>query len=137
MVEIRARFCDRLRRFTLRFMWPIIAGIIVAVVAGIVLSILTDNKDNDNLPRIMITAAQFDAPDDDWKNLNDDEKHEYLFPEGFTLAAGENVTVYTGSGNDTQTELYMRWVTPIWNNAGDNTTLKDSNGQVIDRWPPS
>lgn len=44
----------------------------------------------------------------------------YTIP-AFTLAAGATVTVYTKSGSDTATELYMNRGTAIWNNTGGDT----------------
>ena|GEM_PF-673524 len=59
--------------------------------------------------------------------------HVFRFPEGFTLRAGERVTVYTGRGEDTATQLYWDARTQIWDNGEDTAVLKDADGQVVDR----
>ncbi len=63
----------------------------------------------------------------------------YNFPDGFTLEAGASVTVYTGSGEDTDTELYWGNSSEVWNNAGDTVELEDSEGNVVVsyEWTPA
>jgi hypothetical protein len=106
---------------------------------------------------VRIIAVQFDAPgNDDVNNLNGEwvkiknrgntaedmsgwilcdygNNHEYKFRD-FTLPAGETVTVFTGSGINSQTQLYWESWRHIWNNDGDTATLLDSNGTIVDDW---
>lgn len=65
-----------------------------------------------------------------WKIADDDAKHTYIFPP-FTLSPGATVTLHTGDGVDTDTELYWggRYV---WNNDGDTARLYDAGGDLID-----
>lgn len=100
-----------------------------------------------------ISAINFDAPGNDHQNLNGEwvritnsgpdsvtmtgwrlsdegNKHVYRFPT-FTLSSGSSVTVYTGSGTNTATALYMRFSQAVWNNDGDTATLKDTAGNII------
>jgi competence protein ComEC len=63
--------------------------------------------------------------------LSDAAGHVYTFPDGFTLAAGATVTVRTGSGSDTDTNLYWGSERPIWNNGGDTVTVTDDEGTVV------
>lgn len=105
---------------------------------------------------IVISAVQFDAPGDDRKKenlngewvgisnngnsaidltdwtLNDNENHVYNFPSNFKIKSGNSVKIHTGSGADTESDLYWNSGRPIWNNDGDTATLKDKNGKVID-----
>ena len=69
----------------------------------------------------------------DWK-LYDENQHEYIFPEGFILPAGGNVTVHTGIGNNSEADLYWGSRRAFWDNDGDTATLEDSKGRVIDHW---
>jgi len=55
----------------------------------------------------------------------------YTVPDGYTLAAGETVTLHTGSGADTQTDLYWGSGSPIWNNGGDTVTVRNSEGDIV------
>jgi len=102
---------------------------------------------------VYISAINFDAPGNDHQNLNGEwvrisnsgsdpvtmtswslsdegNKHVYRFPS-FTLSAGSSVTVYTGSGANTATALYMGFSQAVWNNDGDTATLKDTAGNII------
>ncbi|KAF5414772.1 MAG: hypothetical protein C5S48_07805 [Candidatus Methanogaster sp.] len=104
----------------------------------------------------MILAAQFDAPGSERDNLNgewvkiknignmpidmsgwklsDEQNHVYNFPNGFELSSGTIVKIHTGTGTNTQTELYWGEKSPIWNNDGDTATLKDKKGRIIDQY---
>lgn len=101
---------------------------------------------------LSISAVQFDAPGDDRQNLNgewikvanpgpspvimsgwmvyDDSGQVYKFPE-FALGSGATVTIYTGDGRDSATNLYMGSGSPIWNNNGDTAILMDASGNVV------
>ena len=98
--------------------------------------------------------VNYDAPGDDGRNLNgewatirndgalpvdltgwvlkdESATHRFAFPAGFVLLAGESVTIYSGCGPATSTELY--WCTvgsAIWNNDGDTAFLLDPSGNV-------
>lgn len=67
--------------------------------------------------------------------LKDAQEHIYDFPESFFLGAGETVTVHTGVGDDTATDLYWNMGSPIWNNAGDVAILMDDEGDVVTQYP--
>ena len=63
--------------------------------------------------------------------LRDEANHIFTFP-AFTLAAGANVKVWTGSGANNSGNLYWGSGAAIWNNTGDTATLRNSNAQVVD-----
>jgi micrococcal nuclease len=63
--------------------------------------------------------------------VSDEAGHTYSFPDGFVLPAGEQVTLYTGSGTSTDTEQYWGSDSAIWNNGGDVITVKDETGDVV------
>lgn len=46
----------------------------------------------------------------------DDQGHAYFFPAGFILSGGASVSVWTGSGRDTTTDLYWGLANPVWGN---------------------
>ncbi|MFB6071766.1 MAG: lamin tail domain-containing protein [Halobacterium sp.] len=64
--------------------------------------------------------------------VTDAAGHEYVVPAGFELAAGARVTLHTGRGTDTGSELYWGRDSPVWNNGGDTVTVRDSSGDVVD-----
>ena len=61
----------------------------------------------------------------------DEADHTYRFPTGFTLAAGERVTLYTGSGSDSATELHWNQDQAVWNNGGDTVIVSNADGEVV------
>jgi hypothetical protein len=103
---------------------------------------------------LSIHVVEYDAPGDDSRNLNQewveirndgagpvdltdwDIKDEsagnrYRFPAGFTLAPDETVTVRSGCGVDSGTELFWCSVgAAIWNNDGDTAFLTDPHGNI-------
>ena len=103
---------------------------------------------------VVIDLVNYDAPGDDTYNLNgeyvvirnkgtidvnlagwklkDVANHVYTFP-AFTLLAGQTVTVYTGSGTNTENSLYWGSSTPIWNNDHDTAYLYDQIGELVDQ----
>jgi competence protein ComEC len=107
----------------------------------------------DPTETLAITAINADAEGDDGDNLNDeyvafenggdepidlsgwtveDEAGKtYEIPQGFTLDPGATVTLRTGSGTDTDTDLYWGSGSPVWNNAGDTVTLLNADGERV------
>ena len=107
----------------------------------------------DPAEALAITAINADAEGDDGDNLNDeyvafenggdepidlsgwtveDEAGKtYEIPQGFTLDPGATVTLRTGSGTDTDTDLYWGSGSPVWNNAGDTVTLSNADGERV------
>jgi hypothetical protein len=50
-------------------------------------------------------------------------KHTYRFPRTFRLGAGKTVTVHTGKGRNTSTNLYWGMRSMVWNNTTDTAYL--------------
>ncbi len=63
--------------------------------------------------------------------LRDLANHVYSF-DSFKLGAGATVTIHTGKGNDTRTNVYWGSGWYIWNNDGDTATLKTGKGHTVD-----
>jgi endonuclease YncB( thermonuclease family) len=59
----------------------------------------------------------------------------YTFPDGFSLDPGSTVTLRTGSGTDSATDLYWGSASPIWNNSGDTVVVKDGSGSIVLEYP--
>lgn len=105
---------------------------------------------------VVIAEVRFDAAGDDNLNLTDEwvrianqgrrpldltgwilkdesASHRYSFPPGFALEPGADVTVRTGCGTDSATDLH--WCmegSAVWNNGGDTAFLLDPHGNVVD-----
>ncbi|WP_226023336.1 lamin tail domain-containing protein [Halomicrobium salinisoli] len=63
--------------------------------------------------------------------VEDDAGHTYAFPDGFALDPGASVTLHTGSGSDTETDLYWGQGSPVWNNNGDTVIVTDADGERV------
>lgn len=63
--------------------------------------------------------------------IRDRSHHVYKFPT-FTLKSGKSVTLHTGTGKNTKTNLYWGQSWYIWNNSGDKATLKTATGATKD-----
>lgn len=55
----------------------------------------------------------------------------YTIPEGTVLEPGAQVTIHTGSGTDTETDLYWDRGQPVWNNGGDTVIVSTPGGEVV------
>jgi len=77
-----------------------------------------ENTDNDD---IEIT---------DWF-IKAETGQEYIFPT-FFLGAGDTVKVWSGSGEDTDTDLYWGSDEPIWNDFNGVAYLRDENRELVD-----
>ncbi len=100
-----------------------------------------------------LAAVNADAEGDDRENLNDEylvftntgdapldlsgwtvrdaAGATYTFPDGVTLGPGDRLTLHTGSGTDTETDLYWGSGSPIWNNGGDTVRVTNSQGEEV------
>lgn len=68
-------------------------------------------------------------------------KHVFRVPAGFKLGAKKSVTLRSGKGTNTSTNLYwgqsVRGAKPVarngfvWNNSGDTATLRNASGAVL------
>lgn len=63
--------------------------------------------------------------------IEDAVGHEYYVPEGVELPAGETLTLRTGSGTDSETDLYWGSGNPIWNNTGDTVSVYDADSELV------
>ncbi len=101
---------------------------------------------------LTVSSMHADAEGDDSANLNDeyvvfendgnstiimtswtvqDEANNfYIFPE-LDFTNGSTLTLFTGSGTDTATQLYWGNDKPIWNNDGDSLYLRDADGLLV------
>jgi hypothetical protein len=63
--------------------------------------------------------------------IADEAGHTYTIPEGVTLAPGEQLTLFSGSGTNTQTELFWGADGALWNNGGDTVIVSTATGTVV------
>jgi hypothetical protein len=70
-------------------------------------------------------------------HINDyGNKHRYAFPSGFKLGAGATVTLHSGMGIRTSTNLYWnRTYGAVWNNTPpERAYLRNSGGTLVSSW---
>jgi len=70
----------------------------------------------------------------DWVVENDDGQ-QFVFPDGFTLESGQNVTVHSGRGSDTETDVYWGATREVWDDDGDTITIRTADEREILREP--
>lgn len=64
--------------------------------------------------------------------LSDIAGHIFYFPS-FVLGAGKTVTVHTGDGTNTETDLYWGRGDTVWNNDHDTAYLHNQMGELVDQ----
>lgn len=69
-----------------------------------------------------------------WTVENEDGQ-SYAFPEGFVLDAGDSVTLHSGEGADSETDLYWGATDPVWDDDGDTVTVTTADGRQVVREP--
>ena len=92
-----------------------------------------EGNDNENLNDEYVVFENTGETPLDLGNyeLLDEAGASYSFPAGFALGPGERVTVYTGSGTDTNAELYWGKSSAVWNNGGDTIIVRTDTGEEI------
>lgn len=63
--------------------------------------------------------------------VKDEAGHTYSFPSGQSLASGETVTLHSGSGSNTASDVYWDASGAVWNNAGDTVSVRDDGGTLV------
>jgi micrococcal nuclease len=91
-----------------------------------------EGNDNDNLNDEYVTLENTGDSDlslSGW-TVSDAAGKTYTFGE-VTLAPGERVTLHTGSGSDSASDVYWGRDGAVWNNGGDTVTVRDASGAVV------
>jgi len=91
------------------------------------------DEENINGEWIRITNSTDANIDMDGFTLSDEAGHVYKFG-AIQLPAGSTITIFTGSGTDTNSSLYWGLKTPVWNNRGDTAYLRDADGELVDEY---
>ena len=112
-----------------------------------------DAEDSTANATLEVAEINADAEGDDRENLNDEfivfenpgeepldvsgwtvsdaAGQTYTIASGVTIEPGETLTLRTGSGTDTDTELYWGSGSPIWNNDGDTIIVTTDEGDRV------
>jgi competence protein ComEC len=92
-----------------------------------------EGNDRENLnDEYIILGNDGDEPIDlsGW-TISDEAGHTYTVPDGVSLTPGETLTLHTGSGTNTETDLYWDSGSPVWNNGGDTIIITNSEGEEV------
>lgn len=91
------------------------------------------DDENINGEYVQIANRGSSAVNLDGFMLYDDHRTTYTF-DNFTLQPNQRVSIYSGCGRDTSTDLYWCEDTPVWSNGGDTAVLTDAEGRYIDNY---
>jgi micrococcal nuclease len=69
----------------------------------------------------------------EWILRDESTQHRYYFPEGFELSPHSEVSVHSGCGTDTSSDLHWCAGGPVWSNGGDTVILQLPGGTVVAR----
>ncbi|MCO8267881.1 lamin tail domain-containing protein [Haloferax sp. AB510] len=102
---------------------------------GLSVSVVADapGNDNDNLNEEYVTLRNDgDATIDlsGW-TVADAAGATYTFAEGTELSPGASLTLHTGSGTDTDEDVYWGRGGAVWNNGGDTVTIRNAAGVEV------
>jgi competence protein ComEC len=90
-----------------------------------------DDRENRNDEYVVFENTGDDALDMSGWTIADEADKRYVIPDGVTLGPGETLTLYTGSGADTDRKLYWGAGSPVWNNAGDTVFVTTATGEQV------
>ena len=90
-----------------------------------------DDHDNLNDEYIVFENTGESALDMSGWTVSDEADHTYTVPQGFTLDPGAQVTLYTGSGENSESELYWGSERAVWNNNGDTIYVHNNDGSLV------
>lgn len=113
---------------------PAEAAPVVRFVKAYVNSPGSDTRSNASLNAEWIRVKNFGATRrtlTGWV-IRDAQGKAYKFPS-FVLPAGGTVTLHTGRGTNSRTDLYWGQDNYVWNNSGDTAGLRNASGTLIDR----
>jgi competence protein ComEC len=90
-----------------------------------------DDRENLNDEYVVFENTGEESLDLSGWTVEDEVGQTYTFPDGTTLDSGATVTLHTGSGTDTDTDLYWGSGSPIWNNDGDTVIVRTPDGTIV------
>jgi len=89
-------------------------------------------KDNENLNDeyvVFKNTCDFSLDITGWV-VKDRTANAYIFPS-FELGYQEEVTLHSGSGDNTETDLFWKRKYSVWSNNGDTLYLRDGEGNLV------
>jgi micrococcal nuclease len=101
-------------------------------VAVVAVNADAEGNDNENLNEEYVTLANRgnETLDLSGWTVTDEAGKTYTFGN-VTLEPDALVTLHSGSGEDTATDVYWGQSSAVWNNGGDTVTVRDPAGDVV------
>ena len=90
-----------------------------------------DDNDNLNDEYVVFENIGTETLDLTGWSVEDEVAKTYNFPDNFTLDPQAQVTLHTGSGTDSSTDLYWGRGSAVWNNSGDTVFVYDDQGAEV------
>jgi competence protein ComEC len=90
-----------------------------------------DDRENLNDEYVVFRNTGSETLDLSGWTVSDEAGQTYTIPSGTTLGPDKTITLHTGSGTDSETDLYWGSGSPIWNNGGDTVRVTNSQGEVV------
>ena len=131
-------------------------GELICVLVALFLGASLVQGQSDSNGEIAIIDANFIATSPEKENLNDEwvevanngttyenlagwtiqdqQNHTFAFPD-FDLKAGATVKIHSGTGSNSEGDLFWNRSTSIWNNDGDLATLINDSGIAVSSYP--
>ncbi|CQH55307.1 beta-lactamase domain protein [Halobacterium hubeiense] len=100
-------------------------------VVGVHADATGSDRENLNDEYVVFENTGSETLDLEGWTVSDAADHAYVFPSDVTLDPGEQVTLHTGSGDDSASDLYWGSGSPVWNNAGDTIIVETNTGTVV------
>jgi hypothetical protein len=108
----------------------------VVIMDWVAMGIRDSEHLNNEMVELMLNTSFTSAGSQDMTGftLDNNAGDTYVFPEGFRIVAGRTVRLYTGVGQDSDTELYWGRDAEAWDNGGDCVTLRAPNRTLVNRF---
>jgi competence protein ComEC len=92
-----------------------------------------EGDDSENLESETVTIENTGRTAVDMSGwvISDVADNSYTVPDGFVLDAGASITLHTGSGTDSDTDLYWNRGSSVWNNGGDTVIIANNQGEDV------
>ncbi|WP_423747337.1 lamin tail domain-containing protein (plasmid) [Haladaptatus sp. SPP-AMP-3] len=89
-------------------------------------------NDNDNLNDEYVVFENTGSTSIDLSGwtVTDESGKTYTF-SSLTLSPGQTVTLHSGSGSDTSSDVFWGRSTAVWNNGGDTVSVSDGSGASV------
>ena len=92
-----------------------------------------NDHENENDEYVVFRNPTDSAVNLEGWQVSDEADHTYTFPD-VTVGAGEEITLYTGPGQDSSSAVYWGSDSAIWNNDGDTVYVRDSSGALVEEY---